>query len=166
MSAAIRILRGAVQIGKTLHLPDAVVVVEDELLEFLKERICPTLDFELVEAAEAVVSTVVSAAVDVVRDALTSDDDVTRPAGPMVVTGSAADHEEGGEVVPVPSTDTPSSPAVFSLSSIDSRVSEGLIAIGIDTLEKLKAATVEQLIQVKGIGKARAEAILAEAAGA
>lgn len=166
MSAAIRILLGAVQIGKTLHLPDAVVVVEDELLEFLKERICPTLDFELVEAAEAVVSTVVPAAVDVVRDALTSDDDVTRPAGPMVVTGSAADHEEGEEVVPVPSTDAPSSPAVFSLASIDSRVADGLVAIGIDTLEKLKAATVEQLIQVKGIGKARAEAILTEAAGA
>lgn len=155
MSAAIRILRGAVQIGKTLHLPDAVVVVEDELLEFLKERICPTLDFELVSAAEAVIENVARPIVSAAAGALPPDG---------IQGDGSADHEEGEQVESVPSADAPSSPAVFSLVSVDSRVSEGLVAIGIDTLDKLKAATVEQLIQVKGIGKARAEAILAEAA--
>lgn len=155
MGTAIRILRGAVQIGKNLHLPDAVVVVEDELLEFLKERICPTLDFELVEAAEAVIETIAKPVVSAVVDALLPDG---------IQDEDAADHEEGEQVVSVPSADAPSSPAVFLLASVDSRVSDGLVAIGIDTLDKLKAATVDQLVQVKGIGKARAEAILAEAA--
>jgi DNA uptake protein ComE-like DNA-binding protein len=45
-------------------------------------------------------------------------------------------------------------------------VTVALVAAGWESLEKLKTATVEDLVKVPGIGKARAAAILDEVRGA
>ena len=168
MAQAIRILRGSIQSEGALHLPGQVVVLADADLDRLVDNPTPTLVFELVEDATEGGSKKRAAAV---RQPVTSDDDVSKPLGEIVKCGSAAGESDEEEVVHVPATESDSVPVAsvaggISLPSVDEKVAAGLAAIGIDSIEKLKEATADQLITVKGIGKARAEAILSEVAGA
>ena len=168
MAQAICIIRGSIQSEGVLHLPGQVVVLADADLDRLVDNPTPTLVFELVEDVTEGGS---KKRVPAVRQPVTSDDDVSNPLGEMAEGGSAAGESEEEEVVHVPATESDSAPVAsvaggISLPSVDEKVAAGLVAIGIDSIEKLKDATAEQLMTVKGIGKARAEAILAEAAGA
>lgn len=169
MAQAIRIIRGSIKSAGAMHLPGQVVVLSDADLERLVANPTPTLVFELVEDVTEGSQKAEKASAK--RQPVTSDDDVTKPLGEMVVCGSAAGSTEEDEVAHVPATEVSSAPAApaaggISLPSVDEKVAAGLAAIGIDSIEKLKSATAEQLMTVKGIGKARAEAILSEAAGA
>lgn len=53
--------------------------------------------------------------------------------------------------------------AQMSLEGIGEKLLDALMEAGFDTLEKIKGATVEQLTEVKGIGKKKAEKLIAEA---
>ena len=170
MAQAIRIVRGSILSGSDLHLPGDVVVLADADLARLVDNQTPTLVFDIVEDVTVTDGARKNGnATD--REALTSDDDTSKPVGEMVKAGSAAGDQDEEEGAFVPASESESTPAAsasngISLPSVDEKVAAGLAAIGIDSIEKLKVATAEQLMTVKGIGKARAEAILAEAAGA
>lgn len=53
--------------------------------------------------------------------------------------------------------------AQMSLEGIGEKLLDALMEAGFDTLEKIKGATAEQLTEVKGIGKKKAEKLIAEA---
>lgn len=168
MAQAIRIIRGSIKSAGAMHLPGQVVVLSDADLERLVANPTPTFIFELVEDVTEGSQKAGSASSQ--RQTEAPSDGASKDLGEMVEGGSAAGTTEEDEVAHVPATEASSAPAApaaggISLPSVDEKVAAGLAAIGIDSIEKLKSATAEQLMTVKGIGKARAEAILSEAAG-
>ena len=162
---ALRILRGSIQVENTLHLPGGVVSVDSETLSHLQSvaNESPTLQFELVDAVSVPAASL----------QLEDEGDDTDTQAPdegdeeTPTTGEGVQLEEEAPVVSEPAPVSASAaPAAgpLGLKSVDAKVAAALHAAGFDSVEALQAATVSDLVKVQGIGKARAEAILAEVA--
>lgn len=162
---ALRILKGSIQLEKTLYLPGEVVSVDSETLSFLQgvAESSPTLQFELVDAVS--VPAVVSTLEDAGDEQDTQEPDEGDEETPTTGEGVQLEEEAPVDSEPAP-VSAPAAPAAgpLGLKSVDAKVAAALHAAGFDSVEALQAATVEDLVKVQGIGKVRAEAILAEVA--
>jgi len=167
-SKKIRIQKGAILVDGVQHLTGKTVEVSEELFRFLASKRSPSLRFEEVtEEGEILPPS------DLTPQALEGQDNGGGEEGPEsgdLTNGEGvelhdlqpitADQEEGAPVAPA-SPD----PSGLGLKSVDAPLQAALAAAGFGSVEALKAATVPGLVAVRGIGKARAEAILQEVAG-
>ena len=172
----VRILRGCVTVGQVKAGPGNVVSVDEGLLSWLEKKRSAILRFEVVEGETPDGGPDRSPSGGDVpppppsNDGATGDDhdedDTDTHTGEGETVGDG-DEEQDGQAATVPAGEvSPSSSVPYTLQALDARVTGALVAAGWDTLEKLKGATVDELVKVPGIGKARAAAILDEVRGA
>lgn len=167
----VRVLRGTLAVGRESFGPGNVVSLDAGTVAWLLRKVGPTLRLEVVEADD----------VQPISTGSEQHEDTTPPNGTENgATGSethtgegedleegGGDEEQGGPAASVPAGEvSTSSPAPYTLQALDAQVAAALVAAGWDSVEKLKGATVEELVKVKGIGKSRAQAILDEVRGA
>lgn len=172
----VRILRGCVIVGQVKAGPGNVVSVDEGLFSWLLKKRSATLRFEVVGERESPDMGDPGRAPSGVVPPPPSQDDATGEdldedgMGSHTGEGETVgdeDEEQAAPAASVPAGEAgPSSSVHYTLQALDARVTVALVAAGWESLEKLKTATVEDLVKVPGIGKARAAAILDEVRGA
>lgn len=160
-SRRIRILKGAVHVGGVQHLPGQIVEVSEGVFQFLDGARSPTLRFE--ELVEGEILPPASS------PAPEGQDNGGGEEGPGSESLTNGEGEELHDLVPVADKVETApvvvpAPAGLGLKSVDAPLQAALAAAGLGTVEALKAATAADLVAIRGIGKARAEAILQEVA--
>lgn len=174
----VRILRGCVIVGQVKAGPGNVVSVDEGTLSWLLKKRSATLRFEVVGERESPDMGDPGRAPSGVVPPPPSQDDATgedldedgmgsHTGEGETVGDEDEDEEQAAPAASVPAGEAgPSSSVPYTLQALDARVTVALVAAGWESLEKLKTATVEDLVKVPGIGKARAAAILDEVRGA
>ena len=169
----VRILRGCVTVGQVKAGPGTVVSVDEGLLSWLEKKRSAILRFEVVggETPDGGPDRSPSGVVppppsqDDAPGENLDEDGMGSHTGEGETVGDE-DEEQAAPAASVPAGEAgPSSSVPYTLQALDARVTVALVAAGWESLEKLKTATVEDLVKVPGIGKARAAAILDEVRG-
>ena len=78
---------------------------------------------------------------------------------------AAASRELGGEPEPARQEEPSNARPISELEGVGPKTEKALIAAGYDTIEKIKALGVEDLVKVDGIGQKTAEKIIKSAKG-
>lgn len=162
---SILIVTGLVVLPSGDFGPGSVAVVDQETLDHLTAAQCATLQFEVVgEAAHAVQPTAPEQVPTETQNS--GDEETTDLDAPTTGEGDTLEEvEPEPEHVPAETAQPVATSLSLGLASVDQAVEAALAAAGYATREQLKGATVADLVKVKGIGKARAAAILAEVVG-
>lgn len=152
----IRILRGSLVIGKISHIRGDIVPVEAGLLSWLERKRSSTFAFEVVDNSS---TEIVEIEKTISLEAEPEKVDIANGEGEILE--SEIDKPISTEIV----EEVRSDETGIGLEAVDATVSAALAQAGFDSVEKLRVATEDDLVRVRGIGIARARAILSEVNG-
>lgn len=152
----IRILRGSLVIGKISHIRGDIVPVEAGLLSWLESKRSSTFAFEVVDNGS---TEIVEIEKTIPPEVEPEKVDIANGEGEILEP--EIDKPISTEIV----EEVPTEETGIGLEAVDATVSAALAQAGFDSVEKLRAATEDDLVRVKGIGIARARAILSEVNG-
>lgn len=164
---AILILKGLLVLDGKEYPKGSTAEVGPSILEWLKGKKSPTLDFSVVEEDKPKDAPVTTDKGPADQGTTGASDQAPDSQG----TGSDEDQEEGDEDLnqdQVSEGDQDGGnadqavPTALGLKSVDAALEARLAEAGLDSLEKLQGVSVGKLTTIKGVGKLRAEAIKAE----
>ena len=166
-SKKIRILKGSVLIAGQSYTPGKVVEVGDDLHAFLVRKRSNAMQFVTVEEEGEILPPSGPGPSE-----LEGQDNGGGEEGPESGNLTNGEGEELHDLQPsttspevvAPVASAPVAPGGLTLKAVDAPILAALAAAGFGTVEALKAATVPELVAVRGIGKSRALAILQEVA--
>jgi len=163
-SRKIRIQKGAIQVDGVQHLTGKTVEVSEEVFHFLVSKRSPSLRFEEVTEEGEILPPFTST-----PQAPEGQDNGGGEEGPESEDLTNGEGEELPDLEPITGKVEAApvaapAPAGLGLKSVDAPLQATLAAAGFGSVEALRAATVPELVALRGIGKARALAILEEVA--
>jgi len=163
----IQILKGLLVLDGTEYPKDSTIEVDLSVLEWLKGKKSPTLDFSVVKGDKPDIIDVPtdkgpadqgnsgSSDQDPKSQSAGSDEDQDGDQDQDQDQEGDGDQGQGGNSDQEPQTR-------LGLKSVDAALEARLADAGLDSLEKLQGVSVGKLTTIKGVGKLRAEAIKVE----
>src|SRR5690554_1444529 len=153
----IQILKGLLVLDGTEYPKDSTIEVDLSVLEWLKGKKSPTLDFSVVKGDKPDIIDVPTdkGPADQGNSGSSDQDPKSQSAGSDEDQDGDGDQGQGGNSDQEPQTR-------LGLKSVDAALEARLVDAGLDSLEKLQGVSVGKLTTIKGVGKLRAEAIKVE----
>lgn len=164
----ILILKGLLILDGIEYPKDSTVEVDLSVLEWLRGKKSPTLDFSVVVTDTPKASAFSNAPTDKgpanQGNSGSSDQDPdSQAAGSDEDQDGDQDQDQDGDGDQDQSGNSDQeTQTLLGLKSVDAALEARLAEAGLDSLEKLQGVSVGKLTTIKGVGKLRAEAIKAE----
>lgn len=163
--AKIQILKGLLVLDGTEYPKGSTVEVDLSVLEWLKGKKSPTLDFFVVQddKSKAASDPTDKGPADQGNSGSSDQSPDSQGAGSDEDQDGDQDQDQEGDGDQDQSGNSDQEPQTrLGLKSVDAALEARLADAGLDTLEKLQGVSVGKLTTIKGVGKLRAEAIKVE----
>ncbi len=159
----IQILKGLLVLDGTEYRKGSTIEVDLSVLEWLKGKKSPTLDFFVVQGdkPKAASAPTDKGPVDQGNSGSSDQDPDSQGAGSDEDQDGDQDQEGDGDQDQSGNSDQEVQTRL-GLKSVDAALETRLAEAGLDSLEKLQGVSVGKLTTIKGVGKLRAEAIKVE----
>lgn len=161
----IQILKGLLVLDGTEYPKDSTIEVDLSVLEWLKGKKSPTLDFSVVKGDKPDIIDVPidKGPADQGNSGSSDQDPKSQGAGSDEDQDGDQDQGQEGDGDQGQGGNSDQKPQTrLGLKSVDAALEARLAEAGLDSLEKLQGVSVGKLTTIKGVGKLRAEAIKVE----
>ena len=161
----ILILKGLLILDGIEYPKDSTAEVDLSVLEWLRGKKSPTLDFSVVvnDMPKAPTAPIDKEPADQGNSGSSDQDPDSQAAGSDEDQDGDQDQDQDGDGDQDQSGNSDQeTQTLLGLKSVDAALEARLAEAGLDSLEKLQGVSVGKLTTIKGVGKLRAEAIKAE----